>query len=626
MEQLYRSRSNNEVVRRAPRQKASLATAIGRGLGMAGQVAGSIAADAAQTDEAIADSEFRIEQREKERERARRAVQFGGDVARAKLAYQEQRIALRAESGPGAPGWTEKASELQEQIFGPILDAYSDDEELAVRLAPVLQSTTQSLMSGEIAWADQQALQQQGHDIEALIDVERDTLQGTAPDQMSAALTESLARVETILEQTDYSGTEKEQLRRAVRATLLTNGALDGLLEQGQFGTVRALIESGDFAGMLGDHRSSYMRQVEAGERSQKIAAEQEQSAKRDEWRTRRNVLRNAIERGEGFAASDITALREQGAALGIEADELQELEHLATDGAYRSTARGLPDLQLRSTIRSLRDKRASGALSAEESQYLRQLEKEEGGRDEEKALKLTGLKSGDPVAAAADMAVLRGMGLEESYRVTGTSGDRAAFFLSRRLSPAGAAIAIEGRNTLANDRDAFMPRKKQGDKGDADLLDAEFRRVLGPNLTAQLIRTADYEAVRTAAAEYYAGWMVRNQGKGYSAALFERSVSLMFGRRDGKGGLGTVRGRIVELPNNMSAMTMDQVLSRSSFANARYSNGASVEKTDILANYWPKLISSDERTFRYALIGPQGRELKQADGSTWFIDVKAPR
>lgn len=413
---------------------------------------------------------------------------------------------------------------------------------------------------------------------------------------------------------------------KMAKAQLVT-GAFDGLQQQGQWDAMDALLQSGQFDGVLGNSKANFMRTVEAGRAADARAAEQAQSAARDEWREERRTLELRLERGEDIPASQIEGLLAQGKTLGVPDDELLEAGYLAQDTAYATHARGLGSAQLDRTIRSLQDRRAAGDLTNEEARQLDALESERGQRDTKKASEMPGLAEGSLTERLAAVGALKAMPEGERMRIA-REGGAAEMGLIAALPARNATIALEGLTVLANNPNAYMPRKPGATEGQASLADAEFAAVLGPTIYAQLVRTPNYEAAKEAALAVYAGYQARGRATGWSAATFRQSVSQIFGLRDGKGGLGTVRGNIVQLPDGMTAAGFDQALSGFHFENAIYGDGSPAQKADVLNNYVPVYVGTDTQGFaRYELHNGRGQALRRKGGtSSWMFKLRGRR
>lgn len=605
----YRSRLHNDVVPLAPRRPSSIASAIGRGLGMLGDAAGAMARDNAATEERRLDSEHRIGLEEQRRERSRRAVSFGAKLAEQRLAYQRWQGEARAQTAPGAPEWEARAQEKIEELFGPLLDEFGDDEELATRLAPAVQSTTATLLSQEIAWEADKRAEWEGDSFKTLLDTERDGLLGTPPEAVGEALGASMGRIDAVLGETDFDGTVKERLRALALRQLASDGALEGLAQSGNYEAIGAILDSGELDGALGDDKANWLKTVAAGREAQAKEAEQAEAAKRDEWRDQWDVIEGRLERGEDVPQSEIKTFLELGKNLGVEASELQEAGYLTQDTAYARAARTKGDAVLGREIGALEAKRREGAASAEELRYLERLQKEQKARDGKAGNGIKELASAGAAGQAAAAGQLAGMDPERRWAAAREAGDtRLAVYAA--FNPAGRAFAAQGREVRKARPDDFLPPARPGGKSGKEQADAIFRAQLGGNLVHEL--GGAYDDVREAALDAMAG-----MAGGWNADNFRLAVQFAYGasRRDDdvlQGGIGTVRGRRVELPRDMTAAEFDGAFARGNFAAARYANGQPASKADILANFRP--VATGEPG-KYMFLDAKGRALLREGG-----------
>jgi hypothetical protein len=272
-----------------------------------------------------------------------------------------------------------------------------------------------------------------------------------------------------------------------------------------------------------------------------------------------------------------------------------------------------------------------SGAATAEDEAQLKALQAQLGMRDDDAADQLSGLASKNVAEQGAAMETLAQMPEARRFAAAEKAGDMGAAFLAG-LPPRNRALALQGRQVRANNPDAYMPVNASG-AHDKALLDAEFRAVLGPQITAQLVQTNMYESVREAAADYFVGNQAQQGGAGkWGRPAFERAVRIMFGARtraDGviAGGLGVVRGKRVELPDRYTASDFDEIFSAMSFNGAVYGNGNDARKDDVLANFTPVFMTTDDKgTAYYQLHDRTGKPLRWKGTTEPYAFPMGPR
>jgi len=599
MVETFRAGSSNSVVLRAARRPASLASAIGRGLSDLGAALGGAADNQMRVQEANLEADARIDEIERQRTRARRAVEFGGKLADARLKYVTLSQEARGETAPGAPGWAEKATEIREEVFGGLLEDYSDDPELAVDLGRSIQSVTASIAERELGWELEQRSEWEAESYSKAAQVEADALVDDP-----AQLPEALARMNLLLDATDHDGNTKAKVADATRAQL-ANSAFEGMERRGGFDQIEALLNSGAFDGALGkDGKTLWLDRIEAGRaqvaRAQEAAALEVQKAAIEDAET----VRAQADAGEDVPASRFIEVAARMRAANVPEADVIEFLALGTQQVRVQAARSMQTPQLEGQIGSLRAKVNSGEGSGQDAKLLDVLEKELDRRDDDAASLLSGLESDDVGERSAAIAQLAQMTPQRRFAAASKAGDTSAAFIAE-LPARNQALAVKGRQVRANNPDAFMPANSSG-KSDKALLDAEFRSILGPQITAQLIQTNMYEPLREAATDYFVGNQAQQGGAGqWGKAAFARSVSIMLGARQRSngayaGGLGTVRGHRVLLPKGVRTEEFDAEYSAMMFSGAVYGDNSPVKKDDVLRYYRPVYFYTDGKGAAY--------------------------
>lgn len=620
MVDIYRAPGSNSVVLQRNRRTSSIGSAVARGLGEVGAVAQDMVDNRARTDEEIEQSEFRIAKEEQRRERSRRAAGFYGDLSTRRVEYARWQSEARSDTAPGAPGWEDTATAKIDELFGPLIDTWAgDDTELVDQFSNDVIRVTSSMVINELDWEDGQRAVWEAEQFDMLVQTERDGLLSAPITDVGEALDNSMATIMAAIKLTDHDGTTKARFLMNAQAQLVT-GAFDRIADEGAWDQMEALLDSGKYDGLLGKAKGNYLNTIEAGRAADARAAEQEASARRDEWRTQRNVIKQKLDRGEAVNPSEVAAMVASGKALGIPDDELQALGYLAQDAVYSKSATRMDDPTLRTTIKSLQAKRAAGEASTEEIRMLDALEGELGQRDTVKAAKIPGLGKGTPEERFAAVAELRGMNETERYRVA-RAGGAGELALIAALPERTAGVALEGLQVIANDKDAYMPANAQGNKS-ADMLERYFAEFLGPAMFAELRATAEYKPALAAAKALYVGAMARENRTAFHQASFENAVNTVFGARGAKGGIRNYRGRKVQVPDGRTAAYFENYVSRLTFKTAIYSEGAPANKADVLKNFTPAYVGqTEDGKPRYEMRDSKGRALLLQDksGPWWF-------
>jgi len=187
---------------------------------------------------------------------------------------------------------------------------------------------------------------------------------------------------------------------------------------------------------------------------------------------------------------------------------------------------------------------------------------------------------------------------------------------------------ALIGARTRSARPDAFMPVGPKGGAGDERQVRAAFERVVSPALANAL--GGRYRDVMEAALDYYVGTRAQTGGmEGWSGQVFGNAVNTIYGAtlRPGgvwQGGIGTVRGRKVELPPQWTAQEFEQRFSKVDFAarGAVYRDGRPAEREDILTNYQLVVDGQDEGRLFYRLQDARGRPLMNRNGGIFRLPV----
>lgn len=595
---------------------------LGDGLTALGREGSAAMARRMQAEQQIEESEARIRERELARERSRRAVVGTADLGERRLEYRRRIEEAKSKTDPGASGWEATATEIRIDVFGDFLSQFSDDEDLYLRMGDMVQSITQRQADEAYAWEIAKRGEWEGESYERARRIEADGLISN-PDLFG----EAAGQMKAVRDVLDLDGTGKAQLERE-DLELFANAALQGFVAQERYDEAEAFVNSEALAGLHGNRKKSWLDTIAAGRAVQVRTAERAESAARDAWRDQWRVFEQRLERGYEIESGEVQDWLARGGALGIEQSELERAGFLAIDSKYASSAREMESPVLNRELADLARKRASGALTAEEARYQAALDQELARRDEGKAADLGGLKSNDPAERLAALESLSQMPVDERMRVAEKAGEPAAGILAA-LPARQQGVAIQGRQVLDNDKNAFMPRAPGKTEGDATRLEAEFRSVLGPDLTTQLITNPAYGSMMQAAAQLYAGSRAGAGASGWSQADFRKAVNVVFGARqraDGRvaGGLGRVRERTVMLPDGWTAEEVDQQLSRFSFATARYADGSAARKADVLANFSLQYTgtAADGRA-RYVMVDDRRRVLMNEVGQPYFLDFR---
>lgn len=619
----WRARQTGDVVLQAPRRPSSIASAIGRGMGMAGQAAEQIAERGEQTRQAVADSEARIEQVQYRREVSRVLAENAGQMAGARVELQRRLTELRTRSAPGAQGHEDAVRGVLEEVYRPIVENLPDDPEIRERIGPMVAGETARVLSGEMDWELGRRVEHQGNAVQTLAITLRDQ-QVTNPDP--AAFGQTLAELRGVVDGMDIDGTQREELWRSIQATIAP-GLLDGMIRQGNADGVQAVLDSGTFDGLLGNSKDAYYGQVEATRRAQALEAERAASAARDAAREALDAIEARIDNGEDVSAAQIASAVNAAAAAGVPEAELVDAAYLGERSVHTSRYRQMNNRQLQGEVEHLREKQAAGGLSAAEQRQLDLAEKALGGRDIEQGDSVQTLWRAGGEGQQTALAQLGRQDAARSWAAANAASEPKLHFLSR-LPQRQQQTAIEGARVRAADPNRFMP--EVDGKPQRSAVNEVMQRLLGPGMTSELQRGGSYEALREAALDFYVGSRASANATGFSERDFALALRAASGTRRGtdgvyRGGIGAVRGRWIELPDGVSAENFERTMSGFDFAGngARYGNGAAVTNGDVIRNYRPVVQQLGRDGFvHYRMEDAMGRALRNAQGAvfTWRV------
>ena len=630
MEFGYRARLPNSVVMGISQRQPGVGAAVGAGLQQAGQVALRVSYDRDQVAERIADSEARIAERELQRRRSEAIAVNSGALAELDLKLGEEIESLRSTSAEGAPQHGQKAEELYRKRGQEFLDTLPDDDVVREFFAPRVARFVTSGISGEQVYERQRRVAHIGTQTEKAVDRAGALTYATPSfENFAQNRADLLAMIDM---QDDLDGTAKAAMKDAATQSQVT-ALLDGLVDKGGYDAAEEALETGQFDEFIGgaDGRAAYMQRIGTG---REVVARQEAAAAnaaRGEALKGLESLEVLIDNGEVPATSAINAAIATARAAGVDQADLLKFSFLA-DRAMRTTAaQGLTTSQIEAQRGELQQRINNGGASAEDRRQFEALEGELKRRDDTEADQLEGLNSDDIGVQAEALARLGSMPAERRERVAQAAGNTGAAILSA-LPPKVQITSLRGQRVRADKPEAFLPQTQAG-KLDAAALDAAFLQSIGPNMQRQLLTNGLYAQVRDLAVDYYVGSRAQG-GSGAGTAFgqdgFAKAVNVIFGasqRSDGTvvGGIGQVRGRRVELPPHWSAPEFDRGWSRLDFRDARYANGAVASKRDVLQNYQPLLIGTNEAgRYVYVLQDANGRRLADANGQDFTVRVGA--
>ena len=579
---------------------------FGQGLAQLGQAAEAMAQDNRRTKQQVSQIDFETAKLAQERQRAATYDLSMGAFGE----LQVKTAALRQQQWDSLPGGkagfaSQYGQTVQEQA-AQFLQGISD-EHVRGQMTHMVNSWAVQERIGALHNETQAFAKFQGEAVQSALNLQANNVL-INPDAQNY-----LQAVETW--NTYAKGRFSDQaMQEHVRKTgehQLTAALLDGLLNSGDSQSVIKLVKSGQFNEILTpDQMDQYIDNAEHVERRAAADAKTQltlvQHAAREDYRS----LKVDIENGATVPQSRITQVMESMKAAALPESELKEAAYLGRDNQNQNQIRNLATQVLDTRVLQLRAEQSANRISDDDRAWLDSAEKALTKRAEHDGLKLGPLLRGTTDQQFQAVQQLARLPLDERFRVAKAAGDERAAVVAN-LAPETQARALQGIELLKARRNDFMPPKSPTTSPEA-ALDAQAKAVLG-NLTGDV--GGHYAQVRDTALAVMAGFRAHS---GWDAKQYESALQIVYGqnrRADGtvQGGIGTIRGRKVELPPHWSEAEWDKAYSRNPFTGAVNAMGDAISHGDIKANYTPRHIATQpDGTEEYWMMDASGKQLLQ--------------
>lgn len=391
---------------------------------------------------------------------------------------------------------------------------------------------------------------------------------------------------------------------------------------------VDGLVKSGAFNDLLSPQQMAQVdrgialgRQAkEVATREAEIAARRQAEVQRKAAKDRLDAIGVMIENGDPPSLTDINQAIGQAKAAGVDQADLLRAGYLGETATRARAFQSLSNADLEARAVPLRQREAAGQLDAAGGRELDQIERTLDKRTKHDSDQLSALWRGGLAGQLQALDTLRQMPVSQREQVATRMGNNAAVLAG--MEGQSAEIALHGAGIRKARPGDFMPVDSATEKPDEKMAHARFDAIIGPALKNQLGDA--YDEVRDTALDYFVGRQAASgTNGGWNEAKFAAAVQTVFGgsvRRDGtiQGGIGTVRGRKIELPRRWTAAEFDRAYSRNDFARAgvTYADGRPVANADVLANYQPVVDhETDKGTVIYRLEDASGRSLRKGKG-----------
>lgn len=356
-----------------------------------------------------------------------------------------------------------------------------------------------------------------------------------------------------------------------------------------------------------------------------KAAAVEAAAAQQQERVAARNdleLIEARIEAGDLPATKDIETVIARARAAGVPEAELVRLTTKADDAtilrAY-GAANDPTGAISATTVAAIDEKIRAGTATPEEYRLRDKLAGYADTRAADAGKALKDMAAQGPAGELQALGQISQMASRNQRFAAGQELGGNMGYIALLPSAASRELAVNGKGVLA---------ARPKDFGERDDVDQRFEATVGP--TAKTLGPA-YGQMKMLSWQIYAGLRSQAGATGWDKKTFDLAVKVAFGatkRADGvlQGGLATVRGRPVMLPDDRTADEFDRMVSRipaDKFAQALYADGTPATKADVLARFRPEWFEQDATGGNwYRLIGPDGKPLREKSGAVFPIRI----
>lgn len=588
------------------------ASVFGQGLAQLGQAMEGSADLMRQTRQKVDQIEFETAKLEQERKRAAAYDLFMGAYADFQVGLEQERAKVWEALPEGKQGFSRQFGEIVKQRTTAFLDGIPDPEVRGRVVHMVNAYSAQEQM--QAIHAETAAFAKfQGQAGEAWTNKTANTiLNNPTAENYLRAVRETHTYAEG-----RFSDVAQRSAFTRISEQSMTSALLDGMLNQGNWDGVRKLIGSGQFNEILTpDQMDQYSDKAGYAERSAAHAAEAQVAQVQHDAREAYKSMKVDIDNGANVPQSQITAMIGRMKAAGLPESEIKEAGYLGRDALNQQQILGLSTSVLDGKVQQLRSKQNEGQISPDEKAWLDSADKALDKRAKDSGTKLGPMLLGTEDQQFQAVRQLSQMPLDERFRVARAAGNEKAAVVAG-LAPEIQARAIQGQSLIAARRDDFMPPKPPTGSS-ADVLDTQTKAIMG-NLVGDA--GGNYGNIRDTALAVMAGFRAHS---GWDAKQYEQALQIVYGqnrRGDGtvQGGIGTIRGRKVELPQHWSEAEWDKAYSRNPFSGAVNAMGDAISHGDIKANYTPRHIGTlPDGTEEYWMLDAGGKQLLTRQGKTF--------
>lgn len=523
---------------------------------------------------------------------------------------------LRVASQPGAVGHSAAFDTEVNSKLSEFAGTLSNDPEVQARFKPIVDSARSELTTREKAWEIGEFGKYQGAQWSKFADAAKVDLQATPTlEKLQQALDQSTDLIDGM----GVPGNLRAALLDATHRDYVTT-VLNAQIAGGPDGVkaAREILKGGMLDPFLTAEikEKLYLDADRADERARIVADRAEADAQRSAKQTLDGVQK-LLDSGVEPTADQMKLA--EAAVAQLPPEQRVEYAVMETQLAVNRETRGLGVDEIRHRRDFLRGKVDSGKSTQTEQMMLAAYDKRlDTAEDREAEDSKVNLGAGVTGRIAA-VERLQGRDPETRFRV-GEKTEEGLGFAASLPTAASRRQAIEGADVRKNRKDLF------DDKANKQMREA-FRNNIGR--VGNGLRGSEYAGREGLAMDLYAAHVARTGKTEFDRNLFWQYQNIAFGatrRGDGvyQGGLGTVNGGRVELPQEMTPAEFSSFIARSNWPTAVDSRGVKVDKSFITSKMVPVLddISADGRTYYYQMVGPGGSTLQDKDGRPLRLPV----
>lgn len=569
------------VARRQPERLEGVSSGLSA-LARGGQQAQQIRE---QTDRQVREIDERIAERERERDRRHASADIVVNQLKVdeELAIRVQEIELSAD--PGAPDHSQKVREELSKAKAEYFAQVPNDEELHDQARRGWAAIEARYAVKAETFAAKKRIEKAGDDYDAILNTGANLI---TSDPTPENYQSKRDQAHQWIDGSSLDGAAKERLKKEIDASYAA-ALLDGQLEAGNYEAVGAMLDSDDLAPVLSKSQTDrYRDRVVRERKAAALEAERVQVQAQRDVAKMADALEEKVRQGINPTGEEIQAVRAAAEAVGMDPDEIIALQGMEVKARLnRALPPGSDPADARAYQKTLAAKIAAGTASeAEQIAYKhvgsRINELEKVAAEERKEL----LANGVP----GRMQAIAGLPADPASRFAIGEQIEPGLGYTAMLSKPMQARVLAGREVLA-------------DKSNRDLIDNRAAKKVREGALRHAragMQPGQVEAWSMMADRIYAQLAYENGWKEFRPGDYRAAIRLASGgvRRNGEwqGGLGTVRGKGVLLPDGMSEREFDRRLSRLNISVAgRTRFGDPIGKEDFLQNYTPIWIGDDE-------------------------------